>query len=367
MNQPVRVAVAGLGNAAVNLHLPALKTLSSVTVVGGCDPNEESRTKAAARFGLATATPTLTALLEQSKPDVVVVSAPPRAHRGLVIEALQAGTHVICEKPLATSVLEAGELVAVAQKAGRLLALNHEFREMPAFRALLDAIRANGGPVFAQAWQNMDLPPWAEPGWRGTLTNGVLYEAGIHLVDFILAAFGEVPETVSAIMSACGEGKEPCDAVALVSLSFSRNRLAQITQNRFCKGETQYFEVRVDSREASHRVSYGGRARVSAGLLRSTTPHVRIELGKSGIAWAERGHGRSRTGTNPGNAPMVATANLLDRTLQAFRDGTTPPAPAQAGYDILRVLAAAYLSAANGRRYDLGRDAEEIGRYSFEA
>jgi predicted dehydrogenase len=361
----MRIVVAGLGNAAVNLHLPALKSLATATVVGGCDPDEAMRARATTTFGIPT-TPGLAELLRESSPDVVVVCAPPRTHKALVLEALAARAHVICEKPLATSVAEAKEIVQAAQSSGRMLALNHEFREMPAFRALLDVIRTTSAPVFAQAWQNMDLPPWAEPGWRGQLTNGVLYEAGIHLVDFILAAFGDVPLAVTSTMTACGEGPEPSDAVALVALEFPGKRLAQITQNRFCKGETQYFEVRVETKTASHRVSYGGRARVTAGLLRSTRPHLRLELGKSGVAWSERGHGRTRIGSNPGNAPMIATANLLERTLRAFGGDGEPPAPAQAGLDVLRVLAAAYLSAASGRRYDLSADAGEIERYSFE-
>ncbi|MGQ0764523.1 MAG: Gfo/Idh/MocA family oxidoreductase [Gemmatimonadota bacterium] len=362
----MRVAVAGLGNAATTLHLPALRTLAGSVLVAGCDPSEESRARAGALYGFDTCA-TLAELLKESRPDVVLVCAPPRAHGQLVLESLAAGAHVICEKPLATSVAEARELVAAAEKSGRKLAMNHEFREMPGFRGLLDRLGSNGRPVFAQAWQNMDLPPWAEPGWRGTLTNGVLYEAGIHLVDYILAAFGETPRRVSATMSACGErDDEPCDAAALVTLEFSDRRLAQVTQNRFCKGETQYFEVRIDTRDRSGRVSYGGRARVSAGLLRSRTPHLRVEFGKSGLGWEEQGHARHTTAAIPGNAPMVATANLLRKTIAAFGGAGDPPAPAAAGLDVLRVLAACYLSADRGRRYDLETDAAEIEQYRFE-
>jgi predicted dehydrogenase len=364
----LKVAVAGLGNAAVNLHLPALAGIARATLVGGCDPVAASRQAATARFGIP-AFATLGELRASAHPDVVIVCAPPRAHQALCLEALAGGAHVICEKPLATTVREAEALIAAAAHSGRRLALNHEFREMPAFRAVLDAVRADaGGAVVAQAWQNMDLPPWAEPGWRGQLLNGVLYEAGIHLVDFVLAAFGETPRTVSASMSSCGTREEQTDAVAMLTLEFSRGRLAQVVQNRLCKGETQYFEVRIDTAVASHRVSYGGRARVSLGLLRSTTPHVRVEMGKAGLAWREQGHARRTTGTNPGNAPMVATRNLLERTLAAFAEGAPAPAPAEAGRDVLRVLAAAYLSAAQGRRIALeGPDEAAISTYAFEA
>ena len=349
----LRVAVAGLGNAAVNLHLPALATVAGAELVGGCDPAEAQRTTAAARFKLPVFA-TLGELLAATHPDVVIVCAPPKAHRAICLEAFAGGAHVLCEKPLATSVAEAEEILAASRAHGRRLALNHEFREMPAFRAILDAVKGDaGGVVFVQAWQNMDLPPWAEPGWRGQLLNGVLYEAGIHLVDFVVAAFGERPRAVTAMMSSCGTRDEQTDAVALVTLEFSRGRLAQVTQNRLCKGETQYFEVRVETPSASHRVSYGGRARVSLGMLRSTRPHVRLELGAAGTAWRERGHSRTRVAANPGNAPMIATRNLVERTLAAFQQGGEPPASGEAGRDTLLVLAAAYVSAAEGRRVTL--------------
>ncbi len=360
----LRVAVAGLGNAAVNLHLPALASIPHAQVVGGCDPSEPNRLAAGKRFAFPVFA-TLGEVLSSTRPEVVIVCAPPKAHRAICLEALAAGAHVLCEKPLATSVAEADEILEAAHRSGRRLALNHEFREMPAFRALLDAVRGDpGGPIFAQAWQNMDLPPWAEPGWRGQLLNGVLYEAGIHLVDFVIAAFGELPRAVTASMSSCGTRDEQTDAVALVTLEFSRGRLAQVVQNRLCKGETQYFEVRVETGAASHRVSYGGRARMSLGLLRSRSPHVRVELGAAGMAWREVGHQRTTVAGNPGNAPMIATRNLLDRTLTAFRDGTAPPASGEAGRDTLRTLAAAYISAADGRR--VATDDPAVARYRFE-
>lgn len=360
-----RVALAGLGNAAQNLHLPALVGIPDVTVVGGVDPVEASRRAVLSRFGCPTFAD-FDSLVREGRPEVLVIATPPGTHRDLCLRAFEAGVDVICEKPLAPSVADAQVMVDAARQAGRHLALNHEFREMPAFRALLDAVRADGAPVFAQAWQNMDLPPWAEPGWRGTLTNGVLYEAGIHLVDFLLATFGGAPVAVSATMSACGVRDETSDAVALVTLEFPGGRLAQVIQNRFCKGETQYFEVRVETPRQSHRVSYGGRLRLSAGLLRSTTPHVRFESGRSGLAWSEEGHVRRRVASNPANAPMVATRNLLAATLAAFRSGQPEPAPASAGVESLRTLAAAYLSAAQGRRIDLAADADLIAGHRFE-
>jgi predicted dehydrogenase len=83
------------------------------------------------------------------------------------------------------------------------------------------------------------------------------------------------------------------------------------------------------------------------------------------MAWRETGHDRSAIASNPGNAPMIATRNLLDRTLRAFIDGTPAPASGEAGRDTLKVLAAAYVSAAQGRRVAL--DDPAVTAYTFEA
>lgn len=356
--------MVGLGNAATTLHIPALKGLPSVEIVGGCDPASAAR-DAATALGIP-AFADLPTLLQSVKPDVVVIATLPKTHAALARVAFDAGAHVICEKPMTPSIREAIDLVGYAERAGRYLALNHEFRAMPGFRNLLDEVRSSP-PIFAQAWQNMDLPPWAERGWRGQLLNGVLYEAGIHLVDFIIAAFGEAPETVVASLSSCGVRQETSDAVALVTLQFSRGRLAQITQNRFCKGETQFFEARIDSSDASRRVSYGGRARVSLGLLRSRSPHLRVEMGPSGLAWREVGHRRKTLAQNPANAPMIATRNLLERTLQAFTTNTAPPVSGSEAVAVLRTLAAAYLSSRAGRLISLTKDADAIDAFVFES
>lgn len=345
-----RVGVVGLGNAAQSLHLPALQAMPRATVVGGVDSNAERRANAATRWGL-TSFEDVDELMSKASPDIVIVCTPPETHVAIGRVVLEQGAHLICEKPIAPSVEEADRLLAAATSAGRRIAMNHEFREMPAFRAVRDAIASDGSSlVFTQAWQLMNLPPWAEPGWRGQLMKGVLYEAGIHLVDYVMALHNDVPAAVNATMSTCGVRDDDTDAVAIVALEFASGALAHIIQHRLCPGETQYFEVRADTSKNSYRVSYGGRARVSAGLLRSTKPHVRVELGASGLAWREEGPRRRIISRNPKDAPMVATRLLLQQTLDALRSGANVPASGEDGRNAVRVVAASYVSASEGRR-----------------
>jgi predicted dehydrogenase len=345
-----KIALVGLGNAGHTLHLPALKGIPSAKVVGACDVDSAKRERAERSWQVPTFAE-FDEMLERSKPDVVIIGTPPDSHADYCMRSLKVGAHIICEKPFVSSIDEANRLIEAARQAGRRIALNHEFREMPIFRAIRDA--AGGEVVFAQVWQLMDLPPWAEPGWRGQMLQRTLYEAGVHLVDFLIALFGEIPRAVSATVSTCGVREGETDAVALVTLEFSRGRLAHVIQNRLCKGETQYFEVRAERPDSSLRASFGGRARLSAGLYRSTRPHVRMEYGVSGLAWREVGNDRTILASNPKDPGMIATRYVFEKTLDAFRTGGPVPASDEDARDVLEVIAACYHSAATGRRVSL--------------
>ena len=357
----MKVAVLGLGNAGFDLHLPALAGLSDLTTVGAVDPDPSRRARAAGAFKVPVFE-SLAALRAVATPELVIVATPPGTHAALCLQAMEAGAHVLCEKPFAPSLSDADQIIAAAARTGRRVALNHEFRVMPIFRAIKAQLGRPevGDLVFAQAWQNMDLPPWKEPGWRGQLLTGTLYEAGLHLIDYLMFLFGERPVSVQAAISTCGVRPEPSDAVALVTMEFSRGRLAQVVQNRLCPGETQYFEVRADATKASLRASFGGRARISAGLYRSTRPHLRVEMGASGLAWRETGHARATIERNPKQPAMEATRAMVRETVAAFAGGGRPPATAEDGRDTLVVLSAIYRSAQLGVRVSLEEAEQEL-------
>jgi len=352
-----RIAIVGLGNAGHTLHLPALAGMDSVQVVGACDLSEPMRQRAAASWKVPVFD-NFDRMLDEARPDVVIIGTPPDSHFSYGLTSLEAGAHLICEKPFVNSLHEADELVRAAERHGRQIALNHPFREMPIFRALSDEVHSgrHGRLAFAQIWQLMDMAPWMEAGWRGQMLQRTLYEAGVHLVDYLMAVFDEKPTAVQAWTSTCGVREGETDAVALVTLQFSEGRLANIVQNRLCKGETQYFEVRADASEASLRASFGGRARVTAGLYRSTRPSVRMEYGISGIAWKERGSSRTFLARNPKDPGMIGTRSIFEKSLKAFREGTPAPVDARAARDGLEVIAACYKSAELGRRLEIDSD-----------
>lgn len=350
MTTRVRVAVVGLGEAGATLHLPAIASHPGAELIAVCDGDASRRDAASARWNVKTYSD-VNAMLSESRAELVVVATPPDSHAALCLQVLAAGAHVLCEKPFVMTLDEADRVLAAADRCS--VTVNHEFREMPIFKALIDGTRHPdaGELVFAQAWQLYDMPPWGESGWRGALDRRTLFEAGVHLLDILIGLFGTAPVAVRCATSAAGQDARNRDALVVATLEFPGGRLAVLTQNRMSRGEPQYLEARADTTKASFRASFGGRARLSAGMHRKR-PHVRFEYGTSGIAWKENGSRRTLLTRNPSNPNVVATRAVLERALVSTRAGTAGGDVAHAR-QIMAVIAACYESAASGLRIQL--------------
>ena len=351
----MRAAVVGLGWAAGEFHLPALRAIEDVELVGGADPSAEQR----AGWTKDTGTPAFASideLISATRPELVVVGTPPSSHAELCIEALEGGAHVICEKPFVSTVSEADRVLAAAQTAGRQVTVNHQYRAKPVFRAVKEQIGRPGVGrlVFCQVSQLMDLAPWNEPvPWRAAMPNRTLFEAGCHLVDLLLDLFGEAPEAVYARHTSGLDQTRNADAIHLVLLEFSGGRLAQITIDRLCRAGTRYIELRADCEEASLRASHGGRVLLQLGMKRAERPGIRLHFGLGGVAWVEVGPRRKKLARNPRNPGVAATITLFREIVAALREGREPPSTGAQARDGLRVIEAAYESAESGQRVAL--------------
>jgi predicted dehydrogenase len=125
-----RVAVIGAGVMGRN-HVRVLRELGEVDLVGVADANLDAAIKVAAIHGTR-GYGSHQELFDQEKPDAVIVAAPTNNHHALVVDALEAGCHVLVEKPIAATLEEADDLVARAASAKRVLAVGHIERYNPA-------------------------------------------------------------------------------------------------------------------------------------------------------------------------------------------------------------------------------------------
>jgi len=139
----LRIGVFGAG-ALGRHHVRILGSLPGVERVGLFDANPETGAAIAAEHG-ATAFPSYEALAGEL--DAAVVASPTVTHRELVCDLLARGVHVLVEKPIASSLAEADEMIAAAERAGRALAVGHVEFHNPAVAALL---AAGGTPRFVE-------------------------------------------------------------------------------------------------------------------------------------------------------------------------------------------------------------------------
>jgi predicted dehydrogenase len=133
----IKAAVIGLGYWGPNLARN-FQASSEFDLVGLCDLDAKRVQKVGAGYPGAKLFTSDEEMLKEAKPEIVAVCTPVGSHAALVERALEAGAHVLCEKPLAASSKEAAEIVALAEKRGRRLFVDHTFIYTPAVRKIRD-------------------------------------------------------------------------------------------------------------------------------------------------------------------------------------------------------------------------------------
>jgi predicted dehydrogenase len=122
----LKFGVVGCGHIAQESHIPPLLKNKKVSLMAVCDENAELARRVAAGFGIPGHYTDLGNMLQAEKPDVVHVCVPPRVHAAVSIQALEAGCHVLVEKPMALTVDECDRMMAAAQKNGVRLGVVHD-------------------------------------------------------------------------------------------------------------------------------------------------------------------------------------------------------------------------------------------------
>jgi predicted dehydrogenase/nucleoside-diphosphate-sugar epimerase len=159
-----RVGIIGAGYVSAH-HLRALKSLPSVQVVGIADLDLEKAKAVASAFGLSCAYGSVEELLA-SGVDVVHVLTPPAFHAALSIQALQAGAHVLVEKPMAETPGQCEQMMAAARASGCTLGVMHSGRMDPIVQRGVEIMRGGGiGRIISLDFhRSSDYPAWPGGG-----------------------------------------------------------------------------------------------------------------------------------------------------------------------------------------------------------
>jgi predicted dehydrogenase len=189
-------------------HFFDLPLLPELRVLGGRDP--ERVAEAADRLGWSSIETDWTRLVARDDVDLVDVCTPGDTHARIAVAALDAGKHVLCEKPLANSVDEAQEMVAAAQRAaghGVFAMVGFTYRRVPAValaRRLVEEGRIGDlRHVRAQYLQDWIADPHAPMSWRlerERAGSGALGDIGAHIVDLAQHLTGKRIQTVNGML-----------------------------------------------------------------------------------------------------------------------------------------------------------------------
>jgi predicted dehydrogenase/nucleoside-diphosphate-sugar epimerase len=191
----LRVGIIGAGYVSAH-HLRALKSLSAVQVVGIADLDLARAEAVAKSFNLPRAFGSVDDLLA-SGVDVVHVLTPPAVHAKLSIQALEAGAHVLVEKPMAETPEQCEQMMAAARSSGRILGVVHSARLDPIVLRGVEIVRGGGiGQVLSVDFhRSSDYPPWPGGGKLPPQYRKGSYpfqDLGVHGLAIAEAFLGEV-------------------------------------------------------------------------------------------------------------------------------------------------------------------------------
>lgn len=191
-----RVAIIGAGIGREHLWAyQALPERYEVAVV--CDRDEARAREIAAGTGIAVETAVESVLADPSI-DIADICLPPFLHLSVAVQALEAGKHVVCEKPMVASLAEADQLAAAIAKSGKVFSPVFQYRFGPAMAQLQALINAGlaGRPLVASLETHWNRgAAYYENPWRGTWKGeqgGAVLGHAIHAHDYLCAVLGPV-------------------------------------------------------------------------------------------------------------------------------------------------------------------------------
>jgi predicted dehydrogenase len=239
-NSPLRVVVIGAGAMGAAHCATIVSSVPEMRLTAVCDTHAETAQAVAARFGVPAFTQVADVLAARCA-DAALIVVPHPLHAAAAIPCLEAGLHVLCEKPLTETVSSADAMLACAHRHGRVLGVNFQRRYVPAWRKAITFVRDGGigrvirAQVIIPEFRGQlyfDSNSWRAT-WRGE-GGGVLLNQAAHMLDLFCQVAGlpvclrgrtetrmhdiEVEDTAEALLTFAGGGSgyvytstaEPC-------------------------------------------------------------------------------------------------------------------------------------------------------------
>ena len=321
---PVRAGVVGYGYWGPNLARNLIER-PELELAGLCELDAGRAGAFAQRHPGLDVWHDLDVMLSDPSVEAVVVATPPQTHYSIALKALEAGKHVLVEKPLSTTVAHAAELIEVAHRQGRVLMPGHTFVYSPSVNAIRDIIR-NGvlGEVYFVTSSRMNLGKYQ--------ADGVVCDLAPHDLSILLYCLGESVVSVSASARSVFQPGVP--ETAFLTLTFESGTTANVQISWLAP------------RKVRQMILVGSRRMVQYDDTASDEP-IRVYDRGMDFSAAPASFGEYQLTYRTGDAviPRVDAAEPLGLELQDFaraiRTGSEPQSSAQLGLAIVAVLEAA--------------------------
>lgn len=222
----LKVGVIGTGSIAKYRHLVEYAGHHEVEIVAVCDINQARAEEVGKSFGVTKTFTDYNELLKEDL-DAVSVCTPNYLHAPISIAALQAGKHVLCEKPMATSEEEANQMIEAAQKSGKILMIGHNQRFVKSHQLAKEWIDSGKlGKVysFRTAFGHPGPETWSAEGkdsWffkKDEAFIGAMGDLGVHKTDLIRYILGEEIVEVAAMVETSAKKNADVDDNAVLIL-----------------------------------------------------------------------------------------------------------------------------------------------------
>jgi predicted dehydrogenase len=319
---PLRIGVAGLGYWGPNL-VRNLHDLEGATVHYICDLQSELVESVRRRYPAVKGTTSFETMISDPQIDAVVIATPVSSHYALAKAALEAGKHVLVEKPLATSVEQGAHLIDIAERHGLVLMSGHTFLYSPAvlkIKGLIDA--GELGDVYFVSTSRVNL------GLHQPDVS-VVWDLAPHDLSILFFWLEESPSRVSALSRGCIIPDTP--DIAFINLDYASGMLAHVELGWLAPSKLRRTAI-VGSRKM---------------VVYDDTSSEPVRLFDSGVVLPEpTTFGEYRLTYRSGDilSPQIDPseplyAELLD-FCDAIRTGSEPRSTARLGLEIVRVLEA---------------------------
>jgi predicted dehydrogenase len=190
----IKVGIVGAGGIAGGKHLPGHRSVKGVEVIAVCDIVEERAKSFAKQHNIPNVFTDYKDLVAMEELDAVSVCTPNNFHPGPTIAALEAGKHVICEKPLAGNAKDGQAMVDAAKKSGKILQIGLQSRFDAGARTLRKLVEAGEfGDIYyarAMAMRRRGMPASSTFITKKIAGGGPLIDIGVHILDVLLWVIG---------------------------------------------------------------------------------------------------------------------------------------------------------------------------------